>query len=178
MSEEKPKDGQITPGWRFYSGIILFILGLLSPLFIPLVTATGLSAGWKTALSGLLMLGIPELLWVAAAAIMGKAGFNFIKGKFWGFFKKMAPPNEVGLARYRIGLVMFFLPILFGWLAPYGVHRLPEYEDYRFAANLTGDLLLVSSLLCPFGKPALMKNNSLFFRAADAMPLTGRGIHT
>lgn len=137
---------QIRPGWRFHSGIMLFVLGLLSPLFIPLVTATALPAGWKTALSGLLMLGIPELLWVAAAAIMGKAGFNYIKGKFWGFFKKMAPSDEVSAARYRVGLVMFLLPILFGWLAPYGVHRIPGYENYRFAANLIGDLLLVSSL--------------------------------
>jgi len=138
-------DDQIRPGWRFYGGIVLFVLGLLSPLSIPLVTATSLPAGWKTAISGLLMLGIPELLWVAAAAIMGKAGFNYIKGKFWGFFKKMAPSDEVSPARYRVGLVMFFLPILFGWLAPYGLHRLPEYEDYRFAANLIGDLFLVSS---------------------------------
>jgi hypothetical protein len=146
MSEEKPKDDQIRPGWRFYSGVMLFILGFLSPLFIPLVTATALPAGWKTALSGLLMLGIPELLWVAAAAIMGKAGFNHIKRKFWGFFKKMAPPDEVGPARYRIGLVMFSLPIFFGWLAPFGVHRIPGYEVHRLVVNLIGDVLLISSL--------------------------------
>ena len=76
MAKEKTTSQEITPGWRFYSGIMLFVLGFLSPLFIPLVTATALPAGWKTAISGLLMLGIPELLWVAAAAIMGKAGFN------------------------------------------------------------------------------------------------------
>ena len=146
MAEEKTEGGQIRPGWRFYGGIILFVLGLLSPLFIPLVTTTALPAGWKTALSGLLMLGIPELLWVAAAAIMGKAGYNYIKGKFWGFFKKMAPPDEVSPARYLVGLVMFLLPILFGWIGAYWVQRIPGYEDYRFAANLFGDLLLVSSL--------------------------------
>ena len=137
---------QTRPGWRFHTGIILFAMGLISPVFIPLVTATGLSAGWKTALSGLLMLGIPELLWVVAAAIMGKAGFNHIKRKFWGFFKKMAPPDEVGPARYRIGLVMFSLPILFGWLAPFGVHRIPGYEVHRLVVNLIGDVLLISSL--------------------------------
>ena len=139
-------DGKIRPGWRFYGGITLFVLGLLSPLFIPLVTATALPTGWKTALSGLLMLGIPELLWVAAAAVMGKAGFNVIKGKFWGFFKKMAPPDEVGAVRYRVGLVMFSLPILFGWIGPYGLHWIPGYENYRLAGNLIGDLMLISSL--------------------------------
>jgi hypothetical protein len=173
MSEEKPKDGQITPGWRFYSGIILFILGLLSPLFIPLVTATGLSAGWKTALSGLLMLGIPELLWVAAAAIMGKAGFNFIKGKFWGFFKKMAPPDVVGPVRYRVGLVMFILPILFGWLAPFGVHKIPGYEVHRLVVNIIGDVLLISSLFV-LGGDFWDKLRGLFIHKAKIkMPARG-----
>ncbi|MBW1781340.1 MAG: hypothetical protein JRL30_11445 [Deltaproteobacteria bacterium] len=146
MTEGKRTAGHIRPGWRFYAGIILFFLGLLSPLFIPLVTATALPAAWKTAGSGLLMLGIPELLWVAAAAIMGKSGFNYIKGKFWGFFKKMAPPDEVSPARYRVGLVMFSLPILFGWVGPYGLHWIQGYENYRLAANLIGDILLISSL--------------------------------
>jgi len=87
MPKKRITEEQIRPGWRFYGGIILFVLGLLSPLFIPLVTATALPAGW-TAISGLLMLGIPELLWVAAAGIMGKAGFNYIRGKFWGFSRR------------------------------------------------------------------------------------------
>jgi len=58
----------------------------------------------------------------------------------------MAPSDEVSPARYRVGLVMFLLPILFGWVGPYGVERIPGYEDYRLAMNLIGDLLLVSSL--------------------------------
>ena len=171
MAKEKTTSQQIKPGWRFYGGIILFILGLLSPLFIPLVTATALPAGWKTAISGLLMLGIPELLWVAAAAIMGKAGFNYIKGKFWGFFKKMAPSDEVSPARYRVGLVMFFLPILFGWLGPYWVQRIPGYEDYRLIANLIGDVLLVSSLFV-LGGDFWDKLRGLFIHRAK-IQLTG-----
>ena len=67
-----------------------------------------------------------------------------VSGK--GFFKKMAPSDEVSPARYRVGLVMFLLPILFGWLGPYWVQRIPEYENYRLIANLIGDGLLVSSL--------------------------------
>jgi hypothetical protein len=102
--------------------------------------------GMENRHSGLLMLGIPELLWVAAAAIMGKSGFNYIKGKFWGFFKRMAPPDDVSAGRYRVGLIMFSLPILFGWIGPYGLCWIPGYENYRLAANLIGDILLISSL--------------------------------
>jgi len=171
MADKKPTGGQTRPGWRFCGGIMLFVLGLLSPLFIPLVTATALPTGWKTALSGLLMLGIPELLWVAAAAIMGKAGFNHIKGKFWGFFKKMAPSDEVSLARYRVGLVMFLLPILFGWVGPYLLQRIPGYEDYRLAANIIGDVLLLSSLFV-LGGDFWDKLRGLFIRKAK-IQLTG-----
>lgn len=42
MAMGKVTAEQIRPGWRFYGGIILFVLGLLSPLFVPLVTATAL----------------------------------------------------------------------------------------------------------------------------------------
>ena len=171
MAETKAKDEHMEPGWRFYGGIILFVLGFLSPLFIPLVTATALPAGWKTALSGLLMLGIPELLWVAAAAIMGKAGFNYIKGKFWGFFKKMAPPDVVGPTRYRVGLVMFLLPILFGWVGAYAMHRIPGYADYRLAANIIGDVLLLSSFFV-LGGDFWDKLRGLFIHRAK-IQLTG-----
>lgn len=75
---------QPPPAWRFQVGILFFMLGLLSPLFIPLVTATNLSTAWKTTLSGLFMLGVPELFWLVAAAIMGKSGFHHLKIKVFG----------------------------------------------------------------------------------------------
>jgi hypothetical protein len=146
MEIETVTTHQPPPGWRFRVGILLFVLGLTSPLFIPLVTATGLPAGWKTAVSGLLMLGIPELLWVLAAAIMGKSGFNCIKGRFFGFFKKIVPPDTVSRPRYNIGLVMFSLPIIFGWLTPYAPHLIPGYEAHRVIVNVIGDVMLMSSL--------------------------------
>jgi hypothetical protein len=134
------------PGWRFRLGVSFFALGLVCPVFVPLVAATGLSTQWKTILSGILMLGIPELLWVVAVAVMGKAGFDYIKARVFGFFKRHAVPGTVSRTRYRIGLALFLLPVLFGWLAPYGPGAIPSYESQRFAVNLAGDLLLLTSL--------------------------------
>ena len=37
----------------------------------------------------------------------------------FGFLKQYGPPKEVNRARYNIGLAIFAIPILFGWLAPY-----------------------------------------------------------
>ena len=158
---------QPPPGWRFRFGIIFFVSGLICPIFIPLVTATDLPGKWKAVISGLLALGIPELLWMAAVAVLGKAGFNYLKGRLFSLFKKVAPPDVVSRTRYRIGLVMFLLPILFGWLVPYAPHLVPGYGVHRFAVNLVGDLLLISSLFV-LGGDFWDKIRSLFIHGAKA----------
>jgi hypothetical protein len=134
------------PGWRFRLGVAFFALGLVCPVFVPLVAASGLSTEWKTILSGALMLGVPELLWVVAVAVMGKAGFEYIKARVFGFLKRHAVPETVSRTRYRIGLALFLLPLFFGWLAPFARGAIPGYEAQRFAVNLAGDLLLLASL--------------------------------
>ena len=162
------------PGWRFGMEMVFFVLGLICPVFIPLVTATDLPGKWKAGISGLLALGIPELLWMAAVAVLGKAGFSYIKGRFFGLFKKVAPPDVVSRTRYRFGLVMFLLPILFGWLVPYAPHLVPGYGVHRFAVNLLGDLLLISSLFV-LGGDFWDKLRALFIHGAKVQlsPITG-----
>ena len=133
-------------GLRFRLGLTILIVGWLSPLLIPVVTRTSLATEWKTIISGLLAVGIPEVFTVAAVAIMGKSGFNLIKERIFSFLKKHGPPDRVSLTRYRIGLVMFVLPIIFGWLGPYGAHLIPGYETQRFVVSLIGDVMFVASL--------------------------------
>ena len=133
-------------GWRLRLGLAVLIVGFLSPLLIPLVTASGLPASWKAMVSGALAVGIPEVFSLLAIAIMGKSGFNYIKARFFDLLKKYGPADVVSRTRYRVGLVMFGLPLLFGWLAPYGPHLIPGYEQHRFAMNLGGDVLLLASL--------------------------------
>lgn len=96
---------------------------------------------------------------------MGKSGFTYIKGKFWGVFKKIAPPDEVSEVRYRVGLVMFSLPILFGWVGPYGLHGLPAYEKYHLPVNIISDILLISSFFV-LGGDFWDKLRGLFIRNA------------
>ena len=108
-----------TSGWRFPAGITLFVVGLACPLLIPTVVASELSAGWKTALSGLLGVGIPDVFTIAAVAVMGKDGFNTLKQRAFGLLRGVAPPDHVGPIRYRIGLVMFVAPLIFAWAGPY-----------------------------------------------------------
>jgi hypothetical protein len=61
-------------------------------------------------------------------------------------FYKFGPPDRVSPVRYRIGLVMFLLPIVFGWLGPYGAHKITGYEAYRLVIIVIGDLMFVASM--------------------------------
>ncbi len=153
--------------WRLHLGLSVFVIGFLSPLLIPLVTATELPAKWKAVISGFLAVGIPELFSIAAIAIMGKSGFNYIKDRFFGFLKKYGPADRVSRTRYRIGLVMFGLPILFGWLAPYVPIIIPSYDLQGLIGNLIGDVMFISSLFV-LGGDFWDKVRALFIHGATA----------
>lgn len=130
---------------RLFLGGAIFIIGFMSPLFIPLVTNSELSIEWKTGISGFLAFGIPEIFMVIAISIMGKPGYEFIKSKLVRFIKPLAPKDRVSLTRYRIGLIMFSLPILFGWIAPYLSSFYPYLKNIDYSYYIIGDIIFIAS---------------------------------
>jgi len=160
------------PKNRLYLGGTIFVVGLLCPLLVPLVAATELSTAWKATLSGLLLLGIPEVFMLIAAAVMGKAGFAYVKGLFFGFLRRHVVPETVSPTRYGIGLVVFFLPIFWGWLAPY-FSEFVSTQEYNLTIAVAGDLLLLAGLLL-LGGEFWEKLRSLFlYRAVVRLPEAG-----
>ena len=131
---------------RFRLGVAIFIIGFCSPVLIPLVTATDLPLKWKATISGALALGIPELFSIIAIAIMGKPGFIHLKEIIGRLVKKYGPPERVTLTRYRIGLVMFTIPLLMAWLLPYFGHLIPFYQKHILPFSIGGDILFISSV--------------------------------
>lgn len=161
-------DADAPPRGRLALGGSILVVGLLCPLLVPLVTASGLPAGWKATLSGLLLLGIPEVFMLVAVAVMGKAGYAYLKTKALGFLKRhVAPPDTVGATRYRIGLVMFLLPVLYGWLGPYLRHVLPDSDVGGLWPHLGGDLMFLASLIV-LGGDFWDKVRALFVHGAKA----------
>lgn len=152
---------------RFRLGATIFIIGFCSPLLIPLITATDLPLKWKATLSGALALGIPELFSIIAIAIMGKPGFQQLKEIFFGFIKKHGPAEKVSLTRYRIGLVMFILPVMIGWLAPYGPHQIKGFEPQGLPVNIAFDLMFFASFFV-LGGEFWDKLQALFVYGASA----------
>ena len=133
-------------GWRLKLSAALFGLSFLLPLVgVPIVSAFELSKTMTASVSGGLLLA-GELLGVAAVAVAGKSGYALIKKKVLGFLKKYGPPNKVSRLRYRIGLVMFCTPIVFGWGAVYAAAVIPALTNISMPYAVGGDLLLLSSL--------------------------------
>jgi hypothetical protein len=132
---------------RLVSGISVFVVGQLTTLLIPLVTASGLSPVWKTTLSGILFFVTPQLAIFVAIAIFGKSGYDHLKGFVFSWLKKHVVPDQVGPVRYSIGLIMFVLPLLFGWVEPYCGRLIPGYVAHQVWFCVGGDLMFASSFL-------------------------------
>jgi len=126
-------------------GGIILVVGFMSPLLIPFVVGSDIPVSHKRILSGLLAFGIPELFMIVAVAVMGKQGFEFLKNKTLNYLKVFAPSDEVSLTRYRIGLIMFSLPIIIGISQPYLELYLPFFKEIPIWWTISSDILFVSS---------------------------------
>ena len=153
---------------RLLLGGGVLVAGQLSPVFIPLVASSSLSTGLKSALSGLLLLGIPELAIFVSIAILGKPGFTYVKQRFFALLKRAAPADTVSITRYRIGLVLFCVPLLMAWAAPYVSALIPPFGRYHVVIAVGGDMLLVLSLFV-LGGDFWDKLRSLFVHDAKVL---------
>ncbi len=146
MVRDTDTGAPLAAGWRLKLGGALFALSIVGPfLFLPLMTAMGLSNAMMATVSGVILAGA-EVLGIAAVAVLGKSGYAYIKGRIFGFLRQYGPPRDVGRTRYNVGLVMFAVPVLFGWQAPYAEGLIPGYRENVIAFAVAGDLLLLASL--------------------------------
>ncbi len=113
-------DREVAHAWRLRLGAGVFVVSFASPfLLVPLVVGSTLSPEWKTALSGLFAVGVPDLGMVVGVGVMGKPGFEMLKRRLLRPLARFLPADEVGRVRHRIGLAMFSLPLLYAWVGPY-----------------------------------------------------------
>jgi hypothetical protein len=156
------------PTNRLWTGSIVLITGFLSPLLIPLVLSSGLSSGIKSILSGLLAFGIPEIFMLVAIGILGKEGYAYLKGKVFAIFKKISPEDTVGAVRYKIGLVLFTVPFLLGFIWPYAGYYVPENMQNSLYVHIGGDAMICISLFV-LGGDFWDKLRSLFIHKSRAI---------
>jgi hypothetical protein len=167
MTEDSKADVPVA-GWQLKLGVTLFGLSIVLPVLgIPLVAAMELSTEAVATVSGVLLVAA-EMLGLVAVAVMGKSGYAYIKNLVFGFFKQYGPPGEVSRTRYTIGLVMFSVPVIFGWLAPYVADWVPGYLGNELIYGIVGDLLFLVSLFV-LGGDFWDKLRALFIHGAKAV---------
>jgi hypothetical protein len=172
MVTKQAKEFPDLPRGRLIAGAVVFFAGHSAPLWIPLVVASSLSDSWKTALSGLLLFGIPEIATLLAVVILGKAGFNAIKSRVFGWLGRTLLPSEVSRPRYYTGLVLFLIPFFVGWVSPYLFEVVPGLTQHQLVVAITGDVALIAGL-CLMGGQAWDKLRSLFiYNSQVAFPST------
>ena len=165
---EVSQDNVPAVGWRLKLGVVLFGLSIVLPVVgVPLIVVMGLPAASVATVSGVMIAGA-EVLGIAAVAVMGKSGFAYIKNRIFGFLKQYGPPAEVSRIRYTIGLVMFAVPVFFGWIAPYATDLIPGYFGNEVTYGIIGDLLLLVSLFV-LGGDFWDKLRALFSHGAKAV---------
>ena len=165
-AEESTKPELKLPRSRLVAGIAIFVIGHAAPLAIPLVTSSSLSTGWKTALSGLMIFGIPELMTLLAVVVLGKAGFNAVKALVFGWLGRTLLPAKVSRPRYYIGLVLFLTPFFVAWVSPYLFEVMPQLNKNTLIVAISGDVALLIGL-CLMGGEAWDKLRSLFVYNAE-----------
>ncbi len=158
---------------RLALGIMLLVVGFLSPLAGVLVLRTSWPVAVKSALAGCLFFGF-EILAFPAIAVMGKANFDRIMALIWRVLGRLQPTaRDIGRLRHAIGLVLLLLPLVPIYLTAYLPSWLPADPGWRLAINLLADAVFLISLFV-LGGDFWDKLRALFMRRARAQFPTDR----
>ena len=163
MNPPEPK----VEDWQLKVGLGMFVVSILLPVVgVPLVAMLGLSKTATASVSSALLVAA-EVMGLAAIAVMGKKGYAALKQRVLGWIEQYGPPSKVSPLRYKIGLILFAVPLLFGWLSVYTSEWIPGFADYPLYFAVGGDMMLLSSLFV-LGGDFWDKVRALFFHDAEA----------
>jgi hypothetical protein len=153
--------------WRLWLGVVCFVAAWAIHLITLAVAAFGASATTVGAVAAI-NFALNKVLLVVSAAILGKSGFNRLKAIVFGALKRYAPPHKVGPLRYSVGIVLFVVPVLLGWVSPYIVDIAPSLGRHTLRAAIIGDAVFLSSLFV-LGGGFWDKLRALFVHQAEVV---------
>jgi hypothetical protein len=101
--------------WRFYAGIAALVLAVILPVGAFIVPMLGLPLAQSALLVGVLVAGGPEVLCIAAIALLGKETFQYLAHHAKLAFRRAVVDRPASKTRYYVGLVI----MLVSWLPAY-----------------------------------------------------------
>jgi hypothetical protein len=136
-------------GWRYYLGLILFVLSLVLPLLaLVIVPLLGVSPGISAVLYGLSVAGGPDLILIGAAAFLGKENLSYLFSKLGGWFKNLVKWDQVTLKRYRVGVWLLVISVVTSlalfYLLPESL-RDGKQPGWGFYVTVGADILFIIS---------------------------------
>ena len=150
--------------WRYVLGLASFVLAFAPHAVLGLLIVTGAGASTIAAFAAI-SFTLNKVFLLASVILLGRPGFNRLKQQLVGKLRDYAMPDEVGPWRYRIGLVMFVLPLVFAWKAPYVTELMPLLGRHSTTAAIVTDAILLISLFV-LGGGFWDKLRALFVRTA------------
>jgi hypothetical protein len=149
---------------RFGLGIASFVAAFLT---YPVTAAFILAGAGPRTIAVVMAINftLNKIFLLGSVIILGRAGFNRLKTQVFGAFREYAMPDEVGPWRYRIGLVMFVLPLVFAWKAPYVTELMPILGRHTIGKAAITDIIFLASLFVLGGR-FWDKIRALFVREA------------
>lgn len=134
-------------GKKIFCGLAVFIVAILSPLFIPLIIQLDISPELKAIISGFLVFGLPEIGILLAVAILGKDGFVYLKSRLLFWLKRTVISTGVSRFRYRFGIILFSTTFFISFLIPYiNYFSTAPVQKNHYYLNFLLDFLFLISL--------------------------------
>ncbi len=152
------------PRWRFKLGIVLFFLAFAPHVALGLVILSGAGARAVGAMAAL-SFTLNKVFLLASVVVLGRAGFDRLKSYVVGSLRRHVMRDAVGPWRYRIGLVLFVVPLVFAWKAPYVTELMPILGRHSTTAAIVTDAIFIVSLFV-LGGDFWDKLRALFVREA------------
>jgi len=98
-------DEEARQGWRYWVGLTLLVLSLILPIVAAvLLPVFGFPESVNAVVMALSLAGGPDVLLVAAAALMGRENIEHVLGRTGSWLGKALRWNSVTQARYVAGL--------------------------------------------------------------------------
>jgi len=155
------------PPWRFKLGIASFFAAFAPHVVTGILMLSGANARTIATMAAI-SFTVNKLMLLLSVVLLGRSGFNELKKRLAGVFQQYLMPDEIGPWRYRIGLAMFVVPLVFAWKAPYVTELMPLLGRHSTTAAIITDAIFVASLFV-LGGDFWDKLRALFVRSASVV---------
>lgn len=159
------------PGWRRALGIVVFVVALALPLIaLVVVPLLGLPSEVNAILFGLSLAGGPDVLIVAAVALLGRAGVEELMSRLGSVVKRITKWDAVTKTRYIIGLWVLVVSlaaptvILFFWHD--SIATIDGAPGWGFWVLLASTIAFIGAVL-GMGAPLWARIEAIFTWEAD-----------